>query len=56
MQRSETESIRTQIQPIKPKWEINDSKNSQNAKRTNGHTSEELFPKRWSLSIRTKTI
>ena len=32
MQRSGNEAIRTQIQPSKPKWEITNITNSQNAK------------------------
>ena len=32
MQKSATEAIRTQIQSSKPKWEINNITNSQNAK------------------------
>ena len=54
MQRSGTEAIRTQIQPSKPKWEITDNTYSQNIKRTRGHPSEQLFPKRWPLSNQTE--
>ena len=50
MQRSETEAIRTQIQPSKPKREITKITISQNTKRTYGQPSEQLFLKRWSLS------
>ena len=55
-QRSGTEAIRTQIQPLKPKREINKITNSQNTKRTYGQPSEQLFPKRWPLCnpIRTE--
>ena len=57
MQRSGTESIRTQLQPSKPKQEITNITNSQNAKKTYGKPSEQPFPKRWPLSNlnRTKT-
>ena len=54
LQRSGTEAIRTQIQPSKPKWEINKITNSQNTKRTYGQQSEQLFPKRWQLSNPTE--
>ena len=50
MQRPETEAIRTQIQPSKPKRGINKNTNSQNTKRTYGHPSKQIFPKRWPLS------
>ena len=50
MQRSETEAIRTQIQPSKPKREITKITNSQNTKRSYGQPSDQLFPKRWPLS------
>ena len=58
MQRSGTEATRSQIQPSKPKWEITKIKNSQNIKRTYGQLSEQLFPRRLSLSNpnRTKMI
>ena len=55
MQRSGTETIRTQIQPSKPKREITYIANSQNTKRTYGQPSEQLFPKGWSLSNRNRT-
>ena len=55
MQRSETETIRTQIQPKKPKWEITTITNSQKTKRTYGQPSEQLFPNRWPLSNRNRT-
>ena len=45
MQKSETEAIRTQIQPSKPKREITKITNSQNTKRTYGQPNEQLFPK-----------
>ena len=54
MQRSRTEGIRTETQPSKPKREITYITNSQNTKRTYGQPSEQLFPKRWPLSIRTE--
>ena len=54
MQRSGKEAIRTQIQPSKPIREITNITNSQNTKRTYGQPSEQLFPKRWPLSNRTK--
>ena len=50
MQRPETEAIRTQIQPSKPKRGITKNTNSQNTKRTYCHPSKQLFPKRWPLS------
>ena len=50
MQRSGTETIRTEIQPSKPKREITKITNSQNTKITYGQPSEQLFPKRWLLS------
>ena len=55
MQRSGTETIRTQIQPSKPKREITNITNSQNIKRKYGQPSEQLFPKRWPLSNRNRT-
>ena len=55
MQRSGTETIRTQIQPSKPKREITYITKSQNTKRTYGEPSEQLFPKRWPFSNRNKT-
>ena len=55
MQKSETEAIRSKIQPSKPKREITDITNSQNAKRTYGQPSEQLFPKRWPLSNQNRT-
>ena len=55
MQRSGTEAIRTQIQPSKPKREINKITNSQNTKRTYGQPSKQLFPKRWPLSNPNRT-
>ena len=55
MQRSGTEAIRTQMQPSKPKRGITNITNSQNTKRTYGQPSEQLFPKRWSLSNRDRT-
>ena len=50
MQRSETEAIRTQIQPSKPKREIINITNSKN-----GQSSEQLFPKRWPLRHQNRT-
>ena len=57
MQRTGTEAIRTQIQPSKPKREITKIiiMNSQNTKRTYDQPSEQLFPKRWSLSNPNRT-
>ena len=55
MQRSETEAIRTEIQPSKPKREITYITNSQYTKRTFSQPSEQLFPKRWPLSNRNRT-
>ena len=55
MERSETEAIRTQIQPPKSKREISNITNSQNTKRTYGQPSQQLFPKRWPLSNRNRT-
>ena len=55
MQRSGTEAIRTQLQPSKQKREITNITNSQNTKRTYGQPSEQLFPKRWPLSNRSRT-
>ena len=55
MQRSGTKTIRTQIQPSKPKREITNITNSQNTNRTYGQPSEQLFPKRWPLSNRNRT-
>ena len=55
MQRSGSEAIRTHIQPSKPKREITNITISQNTKRTYGHPSEQLFPKRWPLSNRNRT-
>ena len=54
MQRSETEAIRTKIQPSKPKRGITKITNSQNTKRTYGQPSKQLFPKRWPLSNRNE--
>ena len=51
MQRSWTEAIR-HLQHSKPKREIN---NRTNTKRTYGQPREQLFPKRWPLSIRNRT-
>ena len=50
MQISETEAIRTQIQPSKPKLEITKITNRQATKRIYGQPSEQLFSKRWPLS------
>ena len=50
MQRPGTEAIRTQIQPSKPKREINIITNCQNTKRTYGQPSGQLFTKRWPLT------
>ena len=55
MQRSGTDAIRTQLQSSNPKREITNITNSQNTKRTYGQPSEQLFPKRWPLSNRTRT-
>ena len=55
MQISGTEAIRTQLQPPKPEREITNITNSQNAKRTHGQPSGQLFPKRRSLSNRNRT-
>ena len=49
------QSFRTQLQPSKPKPEINNIINSQNTKRTYCQPSEQLFPKRWSLRNRNRT-
>ena len=54
MQRSGTEATRTQLQPSKPKREITNITSSQNTKRTYSQPSEQLFPKRWSLSNRNR--
>ena len=48
-------TIRTQIQPSKPKREITKITNSQNTKITYGQPSEQLFPKRWPLSNPNRT-
>ena len=56
IQRSGTETIRTQIQPSKPKREITKVKNKQNAKRTRlGQPSEQLLPEKWPLSNPNRT-
>ena len=55
MQRSGTEAIRTQIQPSKPKRDINNITNNQNTKRTYGQPSEQLFPKRLAETRTPKT-
>ena len=55
MQRSGTETIRTQIQPSKPKREITNNTNSQNIKRTHCQPSGKLFSKRMPLSNRNRT-
>ena len=52
---TETEATKTQIQPFKPKRVITYITNRQNTKRTYGQPSEQLFPKRWSLSNRNRT-
>ena len=52
MQRSGSEAIRTQLQPLKPKREITNITNSQNTKRTYGQPSEQLSENR-DLKIRT---
>ena len=54
MQRSGTKAIRTQLKPSKPKQEITNITNKQNAKRTYDQPSEQLFPKRWPLSNRNR--
>ena len=54
MQRSGTEPIRTQTD-LKTKREITNITNSQNTKRKYGQPSEQLFPKRWSVSNRNRT-
>ena len=54
MQGSETEAIKTQIQPSKPRQEITNITNRQNTKRTYGQPNEQLFPKRWLLSNRNR--
>ena len=46
MQRPGTEAIKTQIQPSKPKREINKITNRYNTKRIYGQPSEQLFSKR----------
>ena len=51
----ETEAIRTQIQPSKPKREITNVTNSQNTERSYCQPSEQLYPKRWPLSKRNRT-
>ena len=53
MQRSGTEAITAQIQLSKR--EITNITNSQNTKRTYGQPSEQIFPKRWPLSIQNQT-
>ena len=55
MQRSGTEAIRTQLQSPKPKREITDITNSQNAKRRYGQPSEQLFPNSWPHSNPNRT-
>ena len=55
MQRSGTEAIKTQLQSSKPKRDITNITNSKNTKITYGQPSEQLFPKRWPLSIRNRT-
>ena len=55
MRKSGTEAIRTQIKPSKPKREITKITHSQNTKRTYGHPSEQLFPKRLPLSNPNRT-
>ena len=54
MQRSGNEAIRNQPSPQNPKREITNITNSQNTKRTYSQPSEQLFPKRLPLSIRTE--
>ena len=44
-----------QSSPKNPKREITTITNSQNTKGTYGQTSEQLFPKRWSLSNPNRT-
>ena len=55
MQRSGTGAIRTQLQPSKPKREIASITKCQNTKIAYFKPSEQLFPKRWSLSNRIQT-
>ena len=55
MQRSGTESIRTQNQPSKLKREITYITNCQNTKITYGQLGEQLFPKSLPLSNRNGT-
>ena len=56
MQRSGTEAIRTQSRQSKQKLEITDIRRVKIQKRTYyGQPSEQLFPKRWSLSNRNRT-
>ena len=55
MPTSGTEAIRTQIQPSKPKREINKITKSQNTKRTYGQPREQFFPKIWPLSNQNRT-
>ena len=52
MQRSGTEAIRTQLQPSKPKREITNIANSQNAKRT---IVNRVITKKWPLSNQNRT-
>ena len=55
MQRLEAEAIRSQIQPSKQKRKITRITNSQNKKRTDGQTSEQLFPRTWQLRNPNRT-
>ena len=55
MQISGTKAIRTNIKPSKPKRVITEITNSQNTKRTYGKPSEQLFPKRLTLSNPNRT-
>ena len=50
MQRPGTEAIRTQSSLQIQNGKMIEITNSQNTKRTYGKPSEQLFPKRWSLS------
>ena len=55
MQGPGTEAIRTQNKPSKPKREIKIAIFSQNTKRKYGQSSQQLFPKRWTLSNQNQT-
>ena len=54
MQRPETEAIRTQIQPTKPKREIT-KLHIVKIQKESGQPSDQLFLKRWPLSNPNRT-